>query len=56
MSNYRNLQHSRWDCDTANFGGIAIITVGRDEEVIRDYIRHQEEEDQRQDKLLFDNR
>ena len=31
--------------------GYFVTTVGRDEEVIRRYIRHQEQEDQRQDQL-----
>jgi len=34
--------------------GYFVSTVGRDEEVIREYIRHQEKEDERQDRLLFD--
>ena len=34
--------------------GYFVSTVGRDEEVIREYIRHQEVEDQRQDRLKFD--
>ena len=33
--------------------GYFVSTVGRDEEVIRKYIRHQEVEDQRQDQLKF---
>ena len=33
--------------------GYFVSTVGRDEEVIRQYIRHQEVEDQRQDQLKF---
>ena len=33
--------------------GYFVSTVGRDEEVIRNYIRHQEVEDQRQDQLKF---
>jgi putative transposase len=33
--------------------GYFVSTVGRDEDVIRDYIRHQEKEDIRQDRLLF---
>jgi len=35
--------------------GYFVSTVGRDEAVIRDYIRHQEEEEMRQEKLRFDN-
>ena len=31
--------------------GYFVSTVGRDEEVIRNYIRHQEQEDERQDQL-----
>lgn len=31
--------------------GYFVSTVGRDEEVIRNYIRHQEDEDQRVDQL-----
>ena len=31
--------------------GYFVSTVGRDEEVIRDYIRHQEEEDKRLDQM-----
>ena len=31
--------------------GYFVSTVGRDEEVIREYIRHQEKEDRRQDQL-----
>jgi len=31
--------------------GYFVSTVGRDEKVIRDYIRHQEQEDQRVDQL-----
>ena len=31
--------------------GCFVSTVGRDEEVIREYIRHQEIEDKRQDQL-----
>jgi len=34
--------------------GYFVSTVGRDEQVIREYIRHQEKEDERQDRLLFD--
>ncbi|XOV83804.1 MAG: IS200/IS605 family transposase [bacterium] len=33
--------------------GYFVSTVGRDEKVIRDYIRHQEQEDLRQDQLKF---
>ena len=33
--------------------GYFVSTVGRDEEVIRQYIRHQENEDRRQDQLSF---
>jgi putative transposase len=33
--------------------GYFVSTVGRDEEVIRQYIRNQEVEDQRQDQLKF---
>ena len=33
--------------------GYFVSTVGRDEEVIRQYIRNQEDEDQRQDQLKF---
>jgi putative transposase len=33
--------------------GYFVSTVGRDEEVIRQYIRNQENEDQRQDQLKF---
>ena len=33
--------------------GYFVSTVGRDEEVIRNYIRHREVEDQRQDQLKF---
>ena len=33
--------------------GYFVSTVGRDEEVIRKYIRNQEIEDQRQDQLKF---
>ena len=33
--------------------GYFVSTVGRDEEVIRKYIRHQEVEDQRRDQLKF---
>lgn len=33
--------------------GYFVSTVGRDEAVIREYIRHQEKEDQRQDQLKF---
>jgi len=33
--------------------GYFVSTVGRDEEVIRNYIRHQEVEDQRQAQLKF---
>ena len=33
--------------------GYFVSTVGRDEEVIRQYIQHQEVEDQRQDQLKF---
>jgi len=34
--------------------GYFVSTVGRDEEVIRQYIQHQEIEDRRQDQLKFD--
>lgn len=34
--------------------GYFVSTVGRDEEVIRNYIQHQEIEDRRQDQLKFD--
>ena len=34
--------------------GYFVSTVGRDEEVIRQYIRHQEEEDQRFEQLRFE--
>ncbi len=34
--------------------GYFVSTVGRDEEVIRQYIQHQETEDRRQDQLKFD--
>lgn len=34
--------------------GYFVSTVGRDEEVIRTYIQHQETEDRRQDQLKFD--
>ena len=34
--------------------GYHVSTVGRDEQVIREYIRHQEEEDRRIDQLDFD--
>ena len=34
--------------------GYFVSTVGRDEEVIRRYIQHQETEDRRQDQLKFD--
>jgi len=34
--------------------GYFVSTVGRDEEAIRKYIRHQEKEDQRQEKLRFE--
>lgn len=34
--------------------GYFVSTVGRDEEVIRNYVRHQEAEDRRQDQLNFD--
>ena len=34
--------------------GYFVPTVGRDEEVIRQYIQHQEIEDRRQDQLKFD--
>ena len=34
--------------------GYFVSTVGRDEEVIRKYIQHQEIEDRRQDQLKFD--
>ncbi len=34
--------------------GYFVSTVGRDEAVIRQYIRHQETEDQRQDQLRFE--
>lgn len=34
--------------------GHFVSTVGRDEEVIRQYIQHQEIEDRRQDQLKFD--
>lgn len=34
--------------------GYFVSTVGRDEEVIRNYIQHQETEDRRQDQLKFD--
>jgi len=34
--------------------GYFVSTVGRDEAVIREYIRHQEEEEMRQEKLSFD--
>lgn len=34
--------------------GYFVSTVGRDEEVIRTYIQHQEIEDRRQDQLKFD--
>ena len=44
-----------------NFTGLSfwargdfVSTVGRDEEVIRQYNRHQETEDRRQDQLKFD--
>jgi putative transposase len=33
--------------------GYWVSTVGRDEEVIRDYIRNQEREDQRLDQMNF---
>jgi len=33
--------------------GYHVSTVGRDEEVVREYIRHQEKEDQRIDQLNF---
>lgn len=32
--------------------GYFVSTVGRDEESVRDYIRHQEQEDQRLDQML----
>ncbi len=34
--------------------GYFVSTVGRDEDAIREYIRKQEAEDQRQDRLLFE--
>jgi len=34
--------------------GYFVSTVGRDEDVIRKYIQHQEIEDRRQDQLKFD--
>lgn len=34
--------------------GYFVSTVGRDEAVIREYIRHQEDEEMRQEKQLFD--
>ena len=34
--------------------GYFVSTVGRDEDVIRNYIQHQEIEDRRQDQLKFD--
>lgn len=34
--------------------GYFVSTVGRDEEVIRNYIQHQETEDRKQDQLKFD--
>ena len=33
--------------------GYFVSTVGRDEAVVREYIRHQEQEDQRQEQLRF---
>lgn len=33
--------------------GYHVSTVGRDEDVVREYIRHQEKEDQRIDQLNF---
>jgi putative transposase len=33
--------------------GYIVSTVGRDEQVIREYIRHQESEDRRSDQLGF---
>ena len=33
--------------------GYFVSTVGRDEQIIREYIRHQEKEDKRQDQLQF---
>ncbi len=64
MSNYRKLQHTEWDCEyhvvfipkyRRKFWarGYFVSTVGRDEEVTRQYIRNQENEDQRQDQLKF---
>ena len=32
--------------------GFFVSTVGRDEEAVRDYIKHQEKEDERMDRML----
>ncbi len=43
----------RRNCVGQSFGarGYCVSTVGRDEATIREYIRHQEQEDQRLDQL-----
>ena len=42
-----------WDL-TFGPGGYFVSTVGRDEQVIREYIRYQEQEDRRIDQLQLD--
>ena len=53
ISSSRNYMGSRRNFTGQNFWarGYHVSTVGRDEEVIRNYIRHQEDEDRRIDQL-----
>jgi len=45
MDEYKSLNHTQWECL------YFVSTVGRDEQVIRAYIRNQEKEHQRLDQL-----
>ncbi len=48
MRDYKSLSHTRWDCKYH-----IVSTVGLDEAMVIEYIRHQEKVDEQQDQLRF---
>jgi REP element-mobilizing transposase RayT len=54
MDDYESLSHSKWECKYHVVfipRGYFVSTVGRDTEVIREYIKKQEEEDKRLEQM-----